>query len=1025
MRQAARLALPLVFILVPGMTLLWSGREARLRQAAALEAETRRQLAWQTDRVRASLNLEAQVNLVFDRLGQRLGTGTPDLPAVRAWYRQVLARGLPPHEVQIFACATAPSLVFRACGDRRRAAGAHPGVVRPGAGPGSASPPAPPARLEMSGPRGGRRSTRLLYEIARFLSNIKAHSPVEDTQRFRERVAATYDLPLPLGIQGQREGCLQIFRRPGGRQRGFLWKTVRRRWLILCVFDLDRPPGRLLADLLAASWTDRSSGLALLPSGSDRLQLSPVIRAHPDLRRLFCQQVQEWRIWRAERASQAPPPRSRAAAGRFRPFLYGTRFAARRWGEWLIGACPAPPGSAYRGFLVMPLPSPGPLPLGQAAWMAGLALAMLAGIFLTVEQAVFGRGPALGVSTVLWGGFLCAALLPLSLLDHLLASSIDEEIAARRQQAAHALHDDLVGLDEDGRFNMASYTHFLKSLTPLERLATIAGQDASLASPATCLQVAFQRLVDRNCLQFYNFLGVGTDGTVLQFRNVDSRVTRAASTDPLTRRLVRRARDQFKRWGLMVADGAAGAEPPGKELMTGVQEDLVTDVLLHLAGPEPYLNLIYQPHRLFELRFNYVSSLALETLTTRAGRPYLLTSWFWNRKYVDREFLKRRLAERATEEERRREGRFLMVFDGYRTQMTPILGTWDSLAAAQPTLAEMSRSSYFTRIDARLVDPADPGHPVLETLPGRSLNAVLGGRQDTAFLEGERAALLRQARIWLAAALGLAIGLAIFAGWSFQRPLAALFDAVRRIQAQDFTVRLSLPRDDEFGSLARAFNQMARGLEEGSILRRFVSRSVREAVAGTHYDLQASTGQRTDVTVAFSSLAGFDAYQAAHDPGEVFALLAAHLDIISAAVHEIGGDIDKVIGDKIMLVFRHDGPGGAAGAARQALAVVARARQVWRQQGLDLSLAAGINSGPVVAGIIGAGRIRLDQTVIGDPVNLASRLACLAQTTGGTQVVIAAETLALAGPGYPAEPLPFRAVRGKTREIQAFLLRED
>ncbi|MEW6713169.1 MAG: adenylate/guanylate cyclase domain-containing protein, partial [Candidatus Riflebacteria bacterium] len=79
----------------------------------------------------------------------------------------------------------------------------------------------------------------------------------------------------------------------------------------------------------------------------------------------------------------------------------------------------------------------------------------------------------------------------------------------------------------------------------------------------------------------------------------------------------------------------------------------------------------------------------------------------------------------------------------------------------------------------------------------------------------------------------------------------------------------------------------------------------------------------------------------------------------------------------------------------------------------------GINTGLTVAGIMGAAKARLSRTVIGDPVNLAARLAAEAEKAG--LKIVVSQTLANSlGDEFITEELPITSVKGKTQSIKAF-----
>lgn len=313
---------------------------------------------------------------------------------------------------------------------------------------------------------------------------------------------------------------------------------------------------------------------------------------------------------------------------------------------------------------------------------------------------------------------------------------------------------------------------------------------------------------------------------------------------------------------------------------------------------------------------------------------------------------------------------------------------------------------------------------VMEAIRGRHLaKFILAGKKSKAGIAKES----RWARLLFQLGMGISLLLALLVASTgarhVLRPLELLEEGLQEINSQNYAHRLDETRPDEFGSLNRAFNEMAGGLQEGQLLRRFVSSSVSRAVDGGEKEISGGRGGETcEVTILFSSLVGFEEFQQTHPVSEVFAVLEAHLEAFAQALHDTGGEIDKVIGDKLMVVFRHDDSGGPAETMLAVLGVIGR---VWEalSHSSPLPPAMGLNTGTVISGILGAPTVRLDLTVIGDTVNLAARLATLAHTVvGENRVVISNHSARHLPPGTRLEKLPFKRVKGKTQEVEAFLL---
>jgi class 3 adenylate cyclase len=191
-----------------------------------------------------------------------------------------------------------------------------------------------------------------------------------------------------------------------------------------------------------------------------------------------------------------------------------------------------------------------------------------------------------------------------------------------------------------------------------------------------------------------------------------------------------------------------------------------------------------------------------------------------------------------------------------------------------------------------------------------------------------------------------------------------------------------------------------------------------ERFAGLYLD-QTVSGTR-EMSILFADLQGFTTFSEAHEPQEVTAMLNAYFEVaIPPVVSSHGGDIDRLIGDAIMATFnrRGDQPDHAARAVAAALELQAATALVAAQHPGWPRFRAAVNSGEVSLSLLGAGG-GLTHTVIGDTVNVASRLEAKAPVGG---VAISAATRDLL-PGAVTEPLGWLELKGKTEAIEAFVL---
>jgi adenylate cyclase len=157
-------------------------------------------------------------------------------------------------------------------------------------------------------------------------------------------------------------------------------------------------------------------------------------------------------------------------------------------------------------------------------------------------------------------------------------------------------------------------------------------------------------------------------------------------------------------------------------------------------------------------------------------------------------------------------------------------------------------------------------------------------------------------------------------------------------------------------------------------------------------------GSVRSMTVLFADIAGFTGLSEQLG-GRVIPLLSGFLDIMSREISRHGGTIDKFIGDAVMAFWGAPATNAdhALDACRAALACQhsLRASKLCDDLGRPLKFRIGINSGDMLVGNIGS-KVRLNYTVIGDAVNVASRLEA-ANKEYGTEIIIGEETRRLAG----------------------------
>jgi adenylate cyclase len=179
-------------------------------------------------------------------------------------------------------------------------------------------------------------------------------------------------------------------------------------------------------------------------------------------------------------------------------------------------------------------------------------------------------------------------------------------------------------------------------------------------------------------------------------------------------------------------------------------------------------------------------------------------------------------------------------------------------------------------------------------------------------------------------------------------------------------------------------------------------------------------GTLREVTVLFADLRGFTGVSERLPPGEVMQFLNRAFDIMIRSIVQNEGMVNKFGGDMVMGVWNapndvSDHAVKACRAAVEALAEMA-AQNLAIPDDPDAKFGFGINTGEVVAGNVGSAG-RLEYSVIGDPVNVASRLCGIA---GGGEIYIGERTRQLAGHRVEVQPLGPKTLKGRSQPVETY-----
>jgi class 3 adenylate cyclase len=290
----------------------------------------------------------------------------------------------------------------------------------------------------------------------------------------------------------------------------------------------------------------------------------------------------------------------------------------------------------------------------------------------------------------------------------------------------------------------------------------------------------------------------------------------------------------------------------------------------------------------------------------------------------------------------------------------------------------------------------------------------------------------------------LAVGAII--SWTVIGPVRKIDEALDTLASGDFTARIDVPNRDEFGKLSENVNRASEQLEtlygrletvnrdlqttvdeqvalleHTSLLRRYLSPQVAEAIVAGLTGIGES--RRQELTIVFADVRGFTALSEQSEPEEMIGSLNRFLTAMTDVVFRYEGTLDKYIGDALMIFFNDPLPqeDHAERAVRMALDMqkeLAELREEMADAALmKISAGIGISTGFVTVGNIGS-PTRMDYTVMGNHVNLASRLA---DDAGPGEILVSERTLALLPPGLvTAESAGERNLKGVQRPIALY-----
>ncbi len=295
--------------------------------------------------------------------------------------------------------------------------------------------------------------------------------------------------------------------------------------------------------------------------------------------------------------------------------------------------------------------------------------------------------------------------------------------------------------------------------------------------------------------------------------------------------------------------------------------------------------------------------------------------------------------------------------------------------------------------------------------------------ESTAF-----AAVLRIERrnfLILIIVLTLSILILYFFAKTLTVPVRRLVEGTKEIENGNFELDLEKTTRDEIGLLTESFVDMGRGLAEREKMKeafgRFVNKEIAEMVLKDEIKLG---GEKKEAVIFFSDIRSFTSMSEKLEPEEVVEFLNEYMTEMVDCIYKTHGVVDKFIGDAIMATWGTPISRGndTENAINSALYMRKRLIEFNSERGTKrrpvIRHGCGINTGPVLAGQIGS-HDRMEYTVIGDAVNLASRIEFLNKPFG-TDILISENSYKMVKGIFSVKKMQKITVKGKKDQLQIY-----
>ncbi|MFC1742695.1 adenylate/guanylate cyclase domain-containing protein [Candidatus Riflebacteria bacterium] len=256
--------------------------------------------------------------------------------------------------------------------------------------------------------------------------------------------------------------------------------------------------------------------------------------------------------------------------------------------------------------------------------------------------------------------------------------------------------------------------------------------------------------------------------------------------------------------------------------------------------------------------------------------------------------------------------------------------------------------------------------------------------------------ILKATAFWFLFSILLIYIISFALSFFITKPIIKITDLLPSIIKGKYNLKVPVQTGDEIGYLADTFNKMVLQLKEKEKMKFYLSKSARQAVEDETSEELKLGGHMERATVVFTDLRDFTSISEKFEPQLVLTILNRFFNQMVTIIERHGGIVDKFIGDSIMAIYyEEESTNSARNAVICALEMQGALRtlneEFKQNYDIELKMGVGLSTGSLIAGNIGS-LSQMSFTVIGNVVNLASRLEGESKKGASTRIIVDEQT---------------------------------